>query len=200
MTENEFESYMSSDNEVEDGANKQPGASILNSAQDLMGGKMVSVPTPLHEPSADKQPWQAGFGSGGPNAWRDVDPNDQSAGQGYTAPQQHYQPPPQEYNSYNAPPQQQYNSYQAPSPQQYQGGYDQNQNQGYGQQQNYGGLPPQQYGGNQYDNGSQGQYQQGPPHGQWDNQGGYQQQQQQQHHHKPPQDNGNWGPPGGYRG
>lgn len=36
----------------------QPGAQVLNAGQDLLAGK---------------KPWQQGFGSGGPNAWREMD-------------------------------------------------------------------------------------------------------------------------------
>ncbi|WWC85344.1 uncharacterized protein L201_000207 [Kwoniella dendrophila CBS 6074] len=42
-----------------------PGAQVLNAGQDLMSGKM---------------PWQQGFGSGGPNAWRGMDPNAPDSG------------------------------------------------------------------------------------------------------------------------
>ncbi|KAL1411226.1 hypothetical protein Q8F55_002177 [Vanrija albida] len=44
-----------------------PGASILNAGQDLASGKM---------------PWQQGFGSGGPNAWRGVDESNLQQQQG----------------------------------------------------------------------------------------------------------------------
>ncbi|KAK6902780.1 heterokaryon incompatibility protein HET-C [Kwoniella mangroviensis CBS 8886] len=37
-----------------------PGAQFLNAGQDLLSGK---------------KPWDQGFGSGGPNAWRGIDPN-----------------------------------------------------------------------------------------------------------------------------
>ncbi|WVF72344.1 hypothetical protein IAT40_007158 [Kwoniella sp. CBS 6097] len=42
-----------------------PGAQLLNAGQDLMSGK---------------KPWEQGFGSGGPNAWRGIDPNAPDSG------------------------------------------------------------------------------------------------------------------------
>ncbi|WVQ78200.1 hypothetical protein IAT38_000283 [Cryptococcus sp. DSM 104549] len=63
-----------------------PGAQVLNAGQDLMSGKM---------------PWDQGFGSGGPNAWRGIDGQDAGSAPsgGYNAPQQSYNAPQQSYNS-----------------------------------------------------------------------------------------------------
>ncbi|WRT66987.1 uncharacterized protein IL334_003953 [Kwoniella shivajii] len=72
-----------------------PGAQYLNAGQDLVSGKM---------------PWDQGFGSGGQNAWRGIDPNAPDNGnngqassfyndnqnQNQYAATQSYQPPPQQ--------------------------------------------------------------------------------------------------------
>ncbi|WWD01562.1 hypothetical protein V866_008507 [Kwoniella sp. B9012] len=80
-----------------------PGAQYLNAGQDLLSGK---------------KPWDQGFGSGGPNAWRGIDPNNpdngnnggghassfyndnnqnqHGSGQDQYGSNQSYQPPPQQ--------------------------------------------------------------------------------------------------------
>ncbi|KAK4689945.1 hypothetical protein P7C73_g156, partial [Tremellales sp. Uapishka_1] len=129
-----------------------PGAPVLNAGQDLIGGKM---------------PWQQGFGTGGPNAWRDLNTNDavptaqqygqdpyplqvgnQSQSQYPQYPQQDYQPEQQSFQS----PQQHYQTPQQPylppqpsySPQPPYGGSSQpyEGQQPYGTQPMYGGNPP----------------------------------------------------------
>jgi hypothetical protein len=184
------------------------------------GRKNGTSAVPFRLIKADDQPWQQGFGTGGPNAWRDIDGNEQPGqGQGgYNAPpqqQQYHNTPPQQYH--NTPPQQynpspQHSNYQPPQPhydqnpgyqappQQYggqgQGGYNSGPDYGHQQQgQQYGQGPPGGFGGPPQYGGPQG-YDQGPPQGQWGQgrgQGGY------QHHQPPSNDNGGWGPPGGFR-
>ncbi|WWC69599.1 uncharacterized protein I206_103542 [Kwoniella pini CBS 10737] len=101
-----------------------PGAQYLNAGQDLLSGK---------------KPWDQGFGSGGPNAWRDLNPNVPESGIGQAS------------SFYNNDPSQnqhqgQYGggSYQPPHQQQYQsqGGHaDTFYGQGSQQPSGYGGPP-----------------------------------------------------------
>ncbi|KAK8869938.1 hypothetical protein IAR55_000506 [Kwoniella newhampshirensis] len=117
-----------------------PGAQVLNAGQDLLSGK---------------RPWDQGFGSGGPHAWREMDPNAPSPSPQYNQGFQSQEPTYNSQPAYQAPPSQPY--HQAP-PQEYnqQASYESGGgNDGYpGQQFHHGGgghhQPQGGYGGGEY--------------------------------------------------
>ncbi|KIR24943.1 heterokaryon incompatibility protein HET-C [Cryptococcus deuterogattii LA55] len=129
-----------------------PGASVLNAGQDLMSGKM---------------PWEQGFGSGGPNAWRDINPSNPNAPSGgYNPPTSYYPQPSYNSQSFHTPepfhsgqPSYTSNSQAPPMPQSYPPPPHQNYNSqpSYG---NQGGGTD--YPGQQYHHGGSGNRQ--PPH------------------------------------
>ncbi|WWC61274.1 uncharacterized protein I303_103855 [Kwoniella dejecticola CBS 10117] len=143
-----------------------PGAQFLNAGQDLLSGK---------------KPWDQGFGSGGPNAWRGIDPNAPDAGgqaSSFYGNDQNQNQGPGQYggNSYQ-PPQQQYQPQGGHADSFFGGSGGSNQSGGGG----YGGPPQGGYNAPSYPSAddypgqrhhNQGGYGGPPPPNQYDQYGG----------------------------